>query len=124
MTPNRSFRALSALACGLLLAIPAACTKIEDQAAVTTQNSDIPKIDFEKYTLPNGLDAELREYFDNELLRRIGIVCLNPKRHAEGPRPKDRNIQKSRSTLSAIKMRNEAYRLSILSAFGENDAAT
>src|SRR5205809_2835913 len=71
MTPKRSFRALLGLSCAVMLVITAACTKTADQAAVKTEKRDIPKIDFEKYTLPNGLDVILSED------HRLPLVAVN-----------------------------------------------
>src|SRR5215212_10246375 len=47
------------------------CTKAAEAPAATTQANDIPKIDFEKYTLPNGLDVILSED------HRLPIVAVN-----------------------------------------------
>src|SRR4051812_45712102 len=84
MKQNKMFRALAGGT--LLLAIAAAgCSRSPDrQAATTTQANDIPKIEFEKFTLPNGLDVILSED------HRLPLVAVNlwyhvgPANEAEG----------------------------------------
>src|SRR6187401_2047597 len=63
-------------AAGLVLAAAVAagavgCNRAADVPAATTQANDIPKIDFEKYTLPNGLDVILSED------HRLPMVAVN-----------------------------------------------
>jgi zinc protease len=55
----------------LLLAGISGCTKPAEKPTATTQKTDIPKIDFEKYTLPNGLDVILSED------HRLPLVAVN-----------------------------------------------
>src|SRR6516162_2427923 len=50
----------------------------QSSAARTGQSADIPKIDFEKYTLPNGLDVILSED------HRLPLVAVNVWYHV-GP---------------------------------------
>jgi zinc protease len=71
MTQKRTIRALAVAA--LLLGTNAlACSKRPGgPAATTTQANDIPKIDFEKFTLPNGLEVILSED------RRLPLVAVN-----------------------------------------------
>src|SRR4249919_3145224 len=59
MTEPRHSRALAVLSI-VLVAGAVSCTQAA-RPAETTQANDIPKIDFEKYTLPNGLDVILSE---------------------------------------------------------------
>jgi zinc protease len=71
MTSKQHVRALV-----LLLVATAALTACTDRqpaagAARTAASSDIPKIDFEKYTLPNGLDVILSED------HRLPLVAVN-----------------------------------------------
>ena len=60
MKTNRSVRAFLALSSALLLTVSVAYrTPVAEAPGTTAARSDIPKIDFEKYTLPNGLDVIL-----------------------------------------------------------------
>ena len=68
MTPKRTV--LLYLVLAGILATTAACSQAS-QTAVTSQANDIPKIDFEKYTLPNGLDVILSED------HRLPMVAVN-----------------------------------------------
>src|SRR5262245_44744284 len=56
----------------LLVAMAASCSQAPPQTASSqSQTSDIPKIDFEKYTLSNGLDVILSED------HRLPLVAVN-----------------------------------------------
>ena len=84
MTQTRTLRML-AVAALLLGTTASACSKRPDgPAATTTQANDIPTIDFEKFTLPNGLEVILSED------RRLPLVAVNlwyhvgPANEAEG----------------------------------------
>src|SRR5882757_2955391 len=76
MNPRLS-RASAAISI-LLLAAAVACTRAPAVGAPATQANDIPKIDFEKYTLPNGLDVILSED------HRLPMVAVNMWYHV-GP---------------------------------------
>ena len=69
MTEPRHSRALAVL-CIVLVAGAVSCTQAA-RPAETIQANDIPKIDFEKYTLPNGLDVILSED------HRLPMVAVN-----------------------------------------------
>jgi zinc protease len=71
MNTNRYVRALVSLSSALSLTVAVACTKPAENSAATTEKSDLPKIDFEKYTLPNGLDVILSED------HRLPMVAVN-----------------------------------------------
>jgi zinc protease len=68
MTPKRTIFLYVLLTA--ILATGAACSQAS-QPVVTSQANDIPKIDFEKYTLPNGLDVILSED------HRLPMVAVN-----------------------------------------------
>jgi len=72
MTSKHGFRALVGLS-SLLLLTSAACNKtgVAEAPAPAKATSDLPKIDFEKYTLPNGLDVILSED------HRLPMVAVN-----------------------------------------------
>src|SRR6266540_3329971 len=56
----------------LMAALAAACAQAPQPAAPPqTQSSDIPKIEFDKYTLPNGLDVIVTED------HRLPLVAVN-----------------------------------------------
>ncbi len=57
--------------CCSRLASRATSTPVAEAPGTTTEKSDIPKIDFEKYTLPNGLDVILSED------HRLPMVAVN-----------------------------------------------
>ena len=63
MKKNRHVRAVLGLTSALLLTAAVACNSgpVAEAPGVTPAKSDLPKIDFEKYTLPNGLDVILSE---------------------------------------------------------------
>ncbi len=68
---------------GLLLAAASACTSSAPPAAAPAKQADaLPKIDFEKYTLPNGLDVILSED------HRLPLVAVNLWYHV-GPANED-----------------------------------
>ena len=71
MTFTRSLRAF--FTPFITVALMAACTQAPQPAATagTGQASDIPKIDYEKFTLPNGLDVILSED------HRLPLVAVN-----------------------------------------------
>jgi zinc protease len=73
MKTHRRTRAFLALSSALLLTVAAACnrTSVAEAPAATPTKSDLPKIDFEKYTLPNGLDVILSED------HRLPLVAVN-----------------------------------------------
>src|SRR5262245_30465966 len=73
MTTNRYVRALFALSTGVMLTAELACnsTRVAEAPGTTAQKNDLPKIDFEKYTLPNGLDVILSED------HRLPLVAVN-----------------------------------------------
>src|SRR4029079_483580 len=73
MKTNRPVRAFLALSSALLLTVSVACnrTPVAEAPGTTAAKSDIPKIDFEKYTLPNGLDVILSED------HRLPLVAVN-----------------------------------------------
>ena len=72
MMTSRTLRRCAAVLAFAFAAIsPIACSKQTEQAVPQTQGSDIPKIDFEKYTLPNGLDVILSED------HRLPMVAVN-----------------------------------------------
>jgi len=73
MKTHRRTRAFLALSSALLLTLAAACnsTSVAQPPAATAAKSDLPKIDFEKYTLPNGLDVILSED------HRLPLVAVN-----------------------------------------------
>src|SRR4029079_4889944 len=73
MKTNRPVRAFLALSSALLLTVSVACnrTPVAEAPGTTAAKSDIPKIDFEKYTLPNGLDVILSED------HRLPMVAVN-----------------------------------------------
>ncbi|MQA30595.1 MAG: insulinase family protein [Luteitalea sp.] len=85
MTQKTTWRAF-AVAVLVLTTTALACSSSgpDAPAATTTQASDIPKIDFEKFTLPNGLEVLLSED------RRLPLVAVNlwyhvgPANEAEG----------------------------------------
>jgi zinc protease len=72
MTQNRTLRAWT-FAVMLLASSTLACSRSGPAApaAVATEANDIPKIDFEKFTLPNGLQVILSED------RRLPLVAVN-----------------------------------------------
>jgi zinc protease len=82
MMHNRTFRAYAALI--LLSGGALACNRPPDSTSATTQSqsSDIPRIDFEKLTLPNGLDVILSED------HRLPLVAVNLWYHV-GPANED-----------------------------------
>src|SRR6195952_2737201 len=71
MTQKHTFRALAVAL--VLTTTTLACNSSGPAApaAVTTQANDIPKIDFEKFTLPNGLQVILSED------HRLPLVAVN-----------------------------------------------
>src|SRR5262245_60823074 len=73
MTTNRYVRALLALSTVVMLTAELACnaTPVAEAPGTTAQKNDLPKIDFEKYTLPNGLDVILSED------HRLPMVAVN-----------------------------------------------
>src|SRR5690349_15580833 len=73
MKTHRRTRAFLALSSALLLTFAAACnsTSVAQPPAPAAAKSDLPKIDFEKYTLPNGLDVILSED------HRLPLVAVN-----------------------------------------------
>src|SRR4029078_4261860 len=73
MKTNRPVRAFLALSSRFLLTVSVACTRtpVAEAPGLTAGKSDIPKIDFEKYTLPNGLDVILSED------KRLPMVAVN-----------------------------------------------
>jgi zinc protease len=73
MKTHRRTRAFLALSSALLLTFAAACNSrsVAQAPAATPATSDLPKIDFEKYTLPNGLDVILSED------HRLPLVAVN-----------------------------------------------
>src|SRR5262245_47281782 len=73
MTTNRYVRALLALSTVVMLTAELACnaTPVAEAPGTTAQKNDLPKIDFEKYTLPNGLDVILSED------HRLPLVAVN-----------------------------------------------
>src|SRR5262245_31887713 len=71
MSMNRYVGAFLSLSSALVLTTGAACTKPAEQQTSATEKSDLPKIDFEKYTLPNGLDVILSED------HRLPLVAVN-----------------------------------------------
>src|SRR6478672_7446606 len=73
MKTHRRTRAFLALSSALLLTVAAACnsTSVAQAPAATPAKSDLPTIDFEKYTLPNGLDVILSED------HRLPLVAFN-----------------------------------------------
>src|SRR5687768_11494690 len=70
MKLNRSRLAYPFLALLLVLVAPA-CSRTETQQPVQTTAADIPKIDFEEYTLPNGLEVIISED------HRLPLVAVN-----------------------------------------------
>lgn len=62
---------LAAILCSGVLGALACGRQTANAPADTTPSSDIPKIDFEKYTLPNGLEVILSED------RRLPMVAVN-----------------------------------------------
>jgi zinc protease len=73
MKTNRHVRALFGLTSALVLTASVACNSgpVAEAPGITAAKSDIPKIDFEKYTLPNGLDVILSED------HRLPLVAVN-----------------------------------------------
>jgi zinc protease len=73
MKTHRYIRAAVGLSTALLLMVSVACnsTPVAQAPGVTAEKSDLPKIDFEKYTLPNGLDVILSED------HRLPLVAVN-----------------------------------------------
>src|SRR5882672_8355277 len=64
-------RTLSRLAVAATLSVLAAVTSLAAQNRPAPAASDIPKIAFEKYTLPNGLDVILSQN------HRLPLVAVN-----------------------------------------------
>jgi zinc protease len=73
MKTHRYVHALVGLSAAVTLTVSIACnaTPVAQAPASTPAKSDIPKIDFEKYTLPNGLDVILSED------HRLPLVAVN-----------------------------------------------
>lgn len=71
MTSKRPLLTYLVLTACLALGMPACGSKDADQTAAATQANDIPTIDFEKFTLPNGLDVILSED------HRLPMVAVN-----------------------------------------------
>src|SRR5438552_14491840 len=74
MTSHRSVRLFLGLSSGVLLSFAVACgttTPIAQAPGISNATTDLPKIDFEKYTLPNGLDVILSED------HRLPLVAVN-----------------------------------------------
>jgi zinc protease len=70
MKLNRSYLAYPILATLLVLVAPA-CSRTATEQPAQTAAADIPKIEFEKYTLPNGLDVIISED------HRLPLVAVN-----------------------------------------------
>src|SRR5262245_62084807 len=73
MKTNRYVRALAGLSAAVTLTVSMACnaTPVAQAPGITPAKSDIPKIDYEKYTLPNGLDVIRSED------HRLPLVAVN-----------------------------------------------
>src|SRR5216684_5507450 len=71
MTMQRPSRALAAFTLLLIFGAVACTSTPVAEAPGTTQAADVPKIQFEKYTLPNGLEVILSQD------RRLPIVAVN-----------------------------------------------
>ena len=96
MKTNRSVRAFLALSSALLLTVSVACnrTPVAEAPARPAAKSDIPKIDFEKYTLPNGLDVILSED------HRLPLVAVNLWYHV-GPANEEPGPHRLRASVRA-----------------------
>src|SRR5580765_8722064 len=68
---SRSSRAFVIVAVTAVLAAGCSRATADQPAAATSQTNDIPKIDYEKFTLPNGLDVILSED------HRLPLVAVN-----------------------------------------------
>jgi zinc protease len=71
MAKTRALRAYLVLSAVIVFGTVGCGGQQSDKSTATTQSSDIPKIDFEKYTLPNGLEVILSED------RRLPMVAVN-----------------------------------------------
>src|SRR4051812_29794110 len=73
MKSNSTFRAFVGVSSALLLTFATACnsTPVAEAPGATKATNDVPKLDFEKYTLPNGLDVILSED------HRLPLVAVN-----------------------------------------------
>ena len=95
MTKQQFFRRLPILAILLVVIGAVACTRTPVvEAPGTTTANDIPKIEFEKYTLPNGLEVILSED------HRLPLVAVNLWYHV-GPANEDGRPHRLRASVRA-----------------------